>query len=409
MRLKEKVIKKYRESRLFIQFVINHFVEDDCTYRASALAFTTLIAIVPLMSVGFALFSIFPVFNTFANPIQDFIFDNFVPATGKIIQNYLQFFATQVFKLSVTGITFLFVTALLLMYTIEGSMNKIWRVSSPRKGVSAFLLYWAILSLAPFLLGLSVAASSYVISMPYLKGYKTPMLLTFTPILLSIIGFTFLYVIVPNCKVRLKYGIYGAMFATVFFEIAKQAFAYYLSRYNTYELLYGAFATIPIFFIWVYWVWLLTLLGAEITYAFSVHHQRREGSHIDGLLHALLWLKMLWTAHQQGNSVSLEELVNISEQPFEVDIGEMLRTLQRSGLIKVTEHENYILSQDLTNISLYEFVHLLPYPLPNMEELRASKAFLNRRWISQFIKTDTQLKKALAIDLESFFRNDKFL
>lgn len=239
---------KFHEAKRFVLFVVEHFINDDCTYRASALAFTSLLAVVPLMSVGLALLSSFPVFQNLSGPVQDFIFENFVPTTGKIIQDYLQQFSAQVSKLSIWGVAFLFVTALLVMVTIEKAMNKIWKTHTSRRGVAAFLLYWAILSLGPVLLGLSLAASSYVLSMPIVQTHQAPpFILNSVPFFLSLIGFTFLYVVVPNCPVKLVHGLWGGVVAAILFESAKQAFAYYLSQYDTYQLLYGAFATVPIF------------------------------------------------------------------------------------------------------------------------------------------------------------------
>lgn len=403
--LQRTLTKKIIEGKQFIVFVIEHFFKDDCTYRASALAFTTLLAIVPLMSVGFAVLSTFPVFYELKNPIQDFIFENFVPATGKVIQDYLQLFATQVSNLSLFGVVFLFLTALLVMYTIEGSMNKIWRVSSPRKGVSAFLLYWAILSLAPFFLGLSLAASSYVVSLPFIKGHHAPSdLLSFIPFVLSLAGFTFLYVIVPNCKVKLLHGLWGALVATLLFESAKQAFVYYLSQYNTYQLLYGAFATIPIFFIWVYWVWLITLIGAEISYALSVHHQRRRGDVLDGFSQALLWLHCLWQAQRQGKSVDIKHLINASRQPFGVTVDDMLTRLAKLKLIKTTIDNHYILSYDLSHLTLYELTRLLPYRLPDAKQLTHPDSPIAKRWHDQIITTQESLQKDFDMTLDALFQ-----
>ncbi|KTD23243.1 YihY family inner membrane protein [Legionella londiniensis] len=405
-RLKKWLSNRINEGKRFTRFVIKHFIEDDCTYRASALAFATLLAIVPLMSVGFSILSSFPVFQKLAQPLQDFIFENFVPATGKIIQNYLQLFARQVTKLSVIGVIFLFVTALLVMYTIERSMNKIWRVSTSRHGVTAFLLYWAILSLAPFLLGLSLAASSYFVSLPLIRGYYAPSLVfNSIPFFLSLIGFTFLYVVVPNCPVRITHGIIGAAVAALLFETAKHAFAFYLSQIDTYELLYGAFATIPIFLIWIYWVWLITLLGAEISYALSVHHKRRKGAPLDGFSHALLWLQCLWKAQQHGHSVSLETLTEVSEQPFEIDVDKMLAKFLELKLITATIEGDYILSRDLTRLSLYEFLKLLPYRLPTGSELKTIDSPDAKRWIAEIKKVNQELKESLGMTLDQLFRH----
>lgn len=403
MEFKTALLNRYFTFNRFVRFVILHFIQDDCTYIASALAFTTLLAIVPLMSVGLAVFSSFPTFQGFNEPLQNFIFENFVPTTGKIVQGYLQQFTSQVSKLSVLGIAFLIITALLVLFTIERAMNKIWRVGSPRHGVPAFLLYWAILSLTPIMLGLSLAASSYLFSIPLLAHPAPSFLLHWTPFLLSLVGFTFLYMVVPNCPVRFHHAFWGGLFAAISFEIAKQAFAYYLIRYNTYELLYGAFAAVPIFFIWIYWVWIITLLGAEISYAFSVHHQRRGGKSLDGFSHALLWLHKLWQAQQKGEGLSFNQLVDASIQPFAVDVEEMINQMSQHGLMHATADGKYMLSRDLSTFSLYDLTQVLPYRLPTHLELHYSKSSLIDKWLSTFKKNDAELRNSLGIKLEELF------
>ncbi|WP_131782731.1 YihY family inner membrane protein [Legionella gresilensis] len=386
----------------FIRFVINHFIEDDCTYRASALAFTTLLAIVPLMTVGFSILSSFPVFHNFTGPVQDFIFENFVPATGKAIQNYIHDFSAQVSKLSIWGVAFLFVTAILVMVTIERAMNKIWRVSNARKGVAAFLLYWAILSLGPIFLGLSLAASSYLISIPFLKNQQTPsFIVSMLPFLLSLIGFTFLYVIVPNRPIQFWHGFIGGLFATILFESAKQAFAFYLSNYDTYQLLYGAFAIVPIFFVWVYWVWFITLLGAEVSYALSVHHKRRSGKPIDPFSHALLWLQLLWLKQKEGQGLCLDELIQASTQPYEIDSDHMITELQKINLVHTGIDGRYLLSRNLNEISLYWLSKHLPYNLPDQYDFEGSTTTLP--WEDIFKENDKLLQQSLSISLSELF------
>lgn len=408
MNRKAKLSYHFYACDRFVRFVIQHFFKDDCPYIASALAFTSILAIVPLMSVGLSVFSTFPIFQNLADPVQNFIFDNFVPASGKIVQAHLQQFASQVSKLSIWGVAFLIITALLVMFTIERAMNKIWRVSSSRHGVPALLIYWAIISLAPVILGLSLAASSYLISMPMWVAHQPPsIILHSSPVILSLIGFTFLYVIVPNCPVKINHAFWGALVATILFESAKQAFAYYLIRYNTYELLYGAFASVPIFFIWVYWVWIITLLGAEISYAFSVHHQRRDGKSLDGFSHALLWLNQLWLAQQDGKGLTFNELVDASKQPFAVDVDEMINSLIYNELIHATADGHYMLSRDLSHITLYDLTQLLPYRLPTHMELNYPKSSLAEQWKVAFRKNDADLQKSLNINLKELFNKDR--
>lgn len=404
MNLKNRLLNQLQVSSRFVHFVFAHFIEDGCTYIASALAFTSLLAVVPLMSVGLAVFSSFPVFQGLADPIQNFIFENFVPASGKIVQLYLHQFTSQVSKLSIWGVTFLIVTALLVMLTIEGAMNKIWRVSASRRGVAAFLLYWAILSLAPVLLGLSLAATSYLFSMPLMISNQAPsFFLHWSPFLLSLIGFVFIYLLVPNCPVKLRDAFWGGLVAAVLFEMAKQGFAYYLSNYNTYELLYGAFATVPIFFIWVYWVWVITLLGAEISHALSVHHQRRKGHSLDGFSHAVLWLHQLWKAQHNGLGLSFNDLIDASEQPFAVDVDVMLQQLMQAGLIHASADATYRLSRDLSEVSLYDLSQALPYHLPTQNDLDHCKSSLIPEWLAVFRANNAAMKETLCIQLDALF------
>lgn len=263
-------MSRKKEIQSFFQFVIQHFIEDDCFYRASALAFTTLLAIVPLMYVGLTVLTFFTPLQSWAELVQDFIFKNFVPTTGKIIQDHLHKFTEQAAKLPIGDLIFLFITTIFMMITIEYAMNKIWRVKRARHNIRAVSLYFIILLFTPLLLGLSLAASSYIIALPLLQFHNSSSLLTNSlPFIFSLLGFTFLYVIVPNASVKFTEGLAGGFFAAILFEIAKHGFAFYLSKYNSYTLLYGAFAVIPVFFIWVYWVWVITLLGAEISYAFG--------------------------------------------------------------------------------------------------------------------------------------------
>lgn len=402
---KQAINEKFDECKRFICFVAIHFIEDDCTYRASALAFATLLAIVPLMSVALTILSTFPVFHHLASPVQDFIFANFVPATGKYIQGYLQIFASQVSKLSISGVVFLFITALLVMYTIESAMNKIWRISSSRQGISAFLLYWAIISLAPFLLGLSFAFSTYFFSIPFIAEHQVPAFLgTIVPFIFSLASFTFLYVVVPNCPVQFLHGFWGALFAATLFESAKLTFAYYLSNYNTYQLLYGAFAAVPIFFVWIYWVWIITLVGAEISYALSAHHQRRLGKHLDGFSHALAWLYHLRIAQLAGGGLTIDELIDTCEKPYLIDIGEMIKLLVRLHFIQITSDGLYVLSRDLGKVSLYDMTQMLPYPIPSFSRLTQSDK-LTQKWHSQLKQANKDLQIALDVSLEKLFES----
>lgn len=365
-------VNKYHDARFFVLFVFNNFMQDYCTYFASALAFTSLLAIVPLMAVSLALLSSFPVFQEMSGPIQDFIFENFVPATGKIIQQYLIGFTKQVSNLSIWGVAFLFVTSVLLMFTIEQALNKIWKVRVQRLGTSAFLLYWAILSLAPILMGLSIAASSYLFSLPFISSeahISSSSFLTHAPFILSFFSFTFLYMVVPNCKVRFLHAVIGALVTAILFDIAKLGFTWYLTTYHTYELLYGAFAIVPIFFLWVYWVWLIVLLGAEIAYALSTHYHRRRGKSVDPFTHAMHWLGYFWHAQSQGEGLTMSELISKDEYAYEILPENIIEQFLNLQLIRPLAEGSFILSRDLSKMTFQELCLFLPWSLPSWDAL----------------------------------------
>jgi len=257
----------------FIYSIINRFFQNDGTYRAAALSFTNLLAIVPLMSVSFTILTYFPRFNEMFKMAENFVFQNFVPETSKVVQTYLQNFTHQASELSIWGILFLIVSAVLMLFTIESALNNIWHVKKRRHHILAFFLYWGFLSFAPLLLALTLILSAYFISFPLVAkllfnlGFLKPYIIAGSTFIVSLLVLTFVYIIVPNCKVAFWHGFTGAIVAAAGIHLAKIGFSLYLQSFRTYELIYGAFAAIPIFFLWVYLVWVVVLLGAEVAYA----------------------------------------------------------------------------------------------------------------------------------------------
>ena len=254
----------------FIVLVMARFHEDRCGDVAQALSYTTLLSIVPLTTVTFAILSAFPVFQVWMNTIQAFIYSHFVPASGDVVQKYLLQFANKSTQLTVVGLVFLIVTALMLMATIERSFNLIWRAPHHRKLMYRFLTYWAILTLGPILVGASLSLTSYFMSLrlfsesaPILGGFKHFML-SGLPFFLEILAFMLLYIVVPNVYVKPRHAFAGSLFAAILFEIAKRSFAFFVLHYSSYRMIYGAIATLPVFLIWIYLSWMVILLGAVV-------------------------------------------------------------------------------------------------------------------------------------------------
>jgi membrane protein len=263
-----KRLKQVKQINGFFIAIVVAFFRENILLRASSLALTSLMNMVPLMVVIFSAFSMFPFFEKLSGKLQNFIFSNFIPSSGEVIQGYLQTFEKQAHHLPVAAFIFLFVTVAILMYNIEGQLNIIFKVSKARRLSDSILLYWGMLTLAPIFLGLSVVFSSYIASLEFFSGevlMGVKKLIIFLPPLSGFLAFLFLYMAVPNCTIKLKEGAIGAFIAMLLFEGAKFVFTLYLKYFPTYALLYGALAAVPIFIIWLYFSWLIFLIGALIT------------------------------------------------------------------------------------------------------------------------------------------------
>ncbi len=257
----------------FARRVWHRFFEDHVQTNAAALAFTTVLALVPAAAVTFSMLSVFPVFQDWSQELESFVYDNLVPATGRLVQSQLQEFIGQTGRLTAFGLLFLFVSALLLLFTIEETLNKIWRVENSRRVVQRLLSYWAVLTLAPLLMGASLSLTSYLVSTA-LQGEGNVAearrwFLSLLPFLFEAMAFVLLYTVVPNKPIRFRHALAGGVVAAVMFEITKRGFTWYISNFHSYEVIYGALSSIPIFLLWVYLSWLIVLIGAELTAVFG--------------------------------------------------------------------------------------------------------------------------------------------
>lgn len=258
----------------YINIMIKQFASDACFTRAAALAYTTLLAMVPLMTVSLALLSAFPVFQDGAQKIQSFVFSNFVAGSADIIQQHLQSFVESARHLSPTGLFFLVVTAVMMIFNMESDFNAIWKVKKRRHGVSAFLIYWAVLTLLPISVGVGIAVSTNLAEIPLVVEMGEVLnikaiLLRCLPNLITWLSFTILYVTLPNCIVKVRHAVWGGLVAMMLFSWAKFGFGWYLVHFPSYELLYGALATIPIFLLWLYLTWLIILFGVIVSYVIA--------------------------------------------------------------------------------------------------------------------------------------------
>lgn len=250
------------------------FFKDRCPRLAAALSFTTVLSLVPLLTVGISIFSLFPSFGDFSDRFQNLIYENFVPAAGDAVAAHLRDFVANAGKLTTLGLAFLMLASLLALSTIEDAFNDIWRVPRGRSLMQRILVYWAVLSLGPLLIMLSLSVSSYVMSLSFVTetaiiSGALKWFLTLIPVMLAIVAFLLLYVAVPNWDVPMGPALFGAIIAGLLFEIAKRGFALYLLAFGSYEAVYGALATLPIFLLWIYLSWIIVLFGAELVVILS--------------------------------------------------------------------------------------------------------------------------------------------
>lgn len=259
----------------YLRCMVRQFLQEACFTRAAALAYTLLLAIVPLMTVSLSLLSAFPVFQDVSKKIQDFVFSNFVAGSADIVQQHILSFTEAARHLSITGLFFLAITAVMMIFNMESDFNAIWQVKQRRHGASAFFIYLAVLTLFPLFVGLGIMISSDLGSLPFVREMiealkLKPLLLHCFPYLLTWSAFAGLYVTLPNCSVKIRHAVWGSLIAMIMFEWAKYGFSLYLANFPSYELLYGALAAIPIFLLWVYLMWLIILFGAVVAHTIAV-------------------------------------------------------------------------------------------------------------------------------------------
>lgn len=355
--------------RAFAHFVWQRFVDDKCFETAGALSYTTLFAIVPLLAAVFAILSAFPVFADWRIRVSDFIFRNFVPAAGTTVQGYLLQFADNASKLTAVGILVLLVSALMMMASIEDRFNRIWRVQTQRSGGSRFLLYWAALTVGPLLAVAAVALTSYLFALPGLSA-AAPIgayLLAFLPFVLTWIVLLVMYLVIPNRTIAFRHAAIASFLAAILFEIARGAFAFYVHSVPSYQQVYGALAFIPIFLIWIYFSWVIVLLGASLAAALAAFEYRPlaarlpRGCEFIGLLRVL---QHFAAAQRDGFGLHSEELRRRERFLGDDLLQRYLGDLHRAGLLTRAESGEWVLSRDLSTASLVDLYRAGHYRLP---------------------------------------------
>lgn len=389
----------------FIRVVARRFGDDHCMQIAGSLTFTTLLALVPLVTVALTVISAFPVFRDMNVALQQFVLLNLVPASAEVIANYTEQFRTNAAKLTAVGLALLIATAVMLMLTIEHAFNQIWRVTRPRPIVQRAIIYWTLLTVGPVLIGASLMLTSWLVSrslglVSEIPGAGVALLRT-VPVVLTVLALALLYLAMPNRRIALRDALLGGLVAGLVFEATKRGFAWYLSQFPTYKLVYGAFATVPIFLLWIYISWLIVVFGAVVVAVLPELRARaidRRAAPGTDFLDALRILKALWEARQKGEIVRLARLhagVKASVERIEA----LLETMAGAGWVSRAGRGRWVLAGDPQTITVEQVYRQFVFRMEASAEPREGDSELGPllRGIS------TRIAGEMQISLEQLF------
>lgn len=395
----------------FLVYVFARFNRNYGLSMASALAYTSLLAMVPLFAIGLAMLAAFPVFTDARAVLQAWVFRNFVPSVGEQVQQWVLGFIDNAGQLTAVGVVGLAFTAVMLLLTVEGTLNLIFRVERERSLTQRLFVYWTVLTLGPLLLGASFSLSGYLeivgrwAADEGLTAPTWPTLLT--PPLLVIAAFAMLYYMVPNRPVRASDAATGGLVAGLLFTALRSVFALYIGSGSTYETIYGALAALPIFLAWLYFSWVVILVGAEITAALpEFRHGRLDKPGplpaSRRLALALEVLHVLFEDSRRGSrGLSRKDLLAATaaaEEPLRA----VLTLLHDGRFLAHFGDGRYLLSRDPGSATIYDLVRSLDLRLaPDSGEVPTEE--WRRCLHDRLVDADAAERDHLGVSLQTLF------
>ncbi len=356
------------------ELVIRRYFQDGCAGLAASLTYTTLFALVPLFTLLVSIFSLLPESEQYQQQLIEPLMSFLVPQVGEVVQEYLQAFSVKASQLTAMGLAILLATSVLMIYNIEQAFNRIWRVRRSRKSLYAFMLYWTFLSLGPILIGATLALSASLSNLAW--WLDLPSVVSAWQLWLArgleVLAFTLLYWVVPNHGVRLRYALVGALLMTALFEVAKWLFAFFIQNFPSYEFIYGAFAAIPLFLLWVYLSWQMILLSAQLVAVLDlglVHH--KSSPPIPLALQPVMALLVLWQHFNQQQGVSEYSLRHYCGYPKLEEWNQVMSWLRKHWMVQDAAGQ-WRLAANPHQISASHWLQTLPWRLPLAEEWPAS-------------------------------------
>jgi membrane protein len=349
----------------FARFLLARFLGDECFRAAGALAYATVFALVPFTTVVFVVLSAFPVFDEWTARLTNFIFANFVPGSARVLETYLKTTATGARELTGSGVFALLASVIVTMWSIEQAFNNIWRVPSPRPRLVRFLLYWTLLTLGSLVMVSLLTASSAFLQLHDITGPVGvgTYLLGYLPTLLEFVSFTLAYWLIPHRTVPLRFAAAGGVLAAWAFELTKWGFALYL-RNASFEQLYGVFAVIPIFLLWIYTSWLTVLFGASLAASLAAFRFQPRALRLEPGTEIYAYLRLLGRLEESrrgGTGLHLADMARREPSLTDDALADMLHALHELNIVQRAEQGAWLLSRDLGEVPLaevYEHVRL---------------------------------------------------
>ncbi|OEJ68409.1 YihY family inner membrane protein [Magnetovibrio blakemorei] len=359
-----------------MRLVMAQFRRDQCMRIAAALSYTTLLALVPLIAIAFAILRAFPIFDDIQVQMKGVLFENFLPESVNEVQVYFDQFVGKAGEMTAIGIVGLAITAIMMLSTIEAALNSIFHVKATRPFVPRLMMFWAVITLGPLLLGGSLSLATYLYALsewagvgaiPGLAGVMARLL----PSVLAIFAFTVFYAIVPYRPVKMGHALIGGITAGLLFGVLRRAFAFYISTFPSYQTIYGALATVPIFFIWMYLSWAVVLIGAQVTALMPEWGRARIAQGFDDMAPArkldaaLAAMEKLWRK-TRGEAETGPKL-NLLREDI---LAQALEVLREKGFVALSDRDEWLLCRDPDVLSIADVAHGLGLA-PNPDDLPA--------------------------------------
>ncbi len=399
------IVRQFKLLANFVVLVYRRFKEERCFQLCGSLTFTTLLALVPLVTIMLTVVTAFPVFDDIVQTLRSFVTANMVPeASSSLITVYVQQFSDNAARLTALGIVLLAVTSIMLMLTIDRAFNTIWRVKRPRPLIQRVLIYWSVLTIGPLLVGGSLSLTSWLVTQSMGLGKQAPELtiavLKLVPLMLTSVAFGFLYRTVPNRQVTVLDAAVGGIIAAFAFEAMKIGFGHFVARIATYKLVYGTFASLPIFLMWIYLSWVVVVFASVIT---AVLPYWRTGGVLlkqppgAQFVEAVEILKMLYRAYADGRVLNLQQLRIAVKLSWE-DAEAILDKLVAAGWVAKLQGNGWVLARDASAIRVGDVFQMFVF---GREAADVSEDSALRRLVSSIAASvdgelDFSLKELLA-------------